>query len=47
MDIGNKLYDIFLNITLLTDNSIYLYWGTSEYQKNQNTPTNIYDRNFT
>jgi hypothetical protein len=47
MDIESNAYDTYLNITLLTNNSLYMFWSTSQYMKYTHTPTYIYDRNFT
>ena len=42
-----SVYDIFLNITLLSDNSLYFFWAHSKFNPYTGTPTQIYDRNFT
>lgn len=40
-------YSSWLNITMLSDNSIYMFWSMSPYNIRTNVPTSVYDRNFT
>jgi hypothetical protein len=43
--LGSVVSDIYLNITLLTDNSIYMNYGLTKFES-YNTPKEVYDRSF-